>query len=139
MSTVLDAEFIRLATADGSIPGDDRVDADPYAIEESALRGLRRIIIIMRQRLASTRLSAERAATHREDAELRRNNKQARDLAAALRTFASARLASAAGSRMRAAAARDADARSRIRNPAGPPSEPPPPATAAPARPDVPA
>ncbi len=92
MSTVLDAEFIRIATADGSIPDDDRVDADPYAIEEAALKRLHRIVL-MRQRLAATRLSAERAATHREDAERRRNDKSANEFAAALHTVTAAEFA----------------------------------------------
>jgi hypothetical protein len=87
MSTVLDAEFIRLSTSDGSVPEHARTDANPYAIEESALKRLQRIVT-MRKQLAVARLHAERAATHREDAELRRNNKLTRELAAALRAIA---------------------------------------------------
>src|SRR5262249_56068140 len=79
ITTILDAEFIRLSNADGSIPDHARTDADPYAIEEPALKRLHRIIV-MRKHLASSRLTSERAATHRADAERHRNAKKAAEL-----------------------------------------------------------
>jgi hypothetical protein len=102
LTKLLDSEFLRCLTARAPVPppADDGSDvrvadeddrSDPYALDDSAINRLNRIVH-MRQRLAFSRLLSERAATLREDAEFRRNNTQTREIAAALRAYASAAL-----------------------------------------------